>query len=162
MRAAPLHSTHDPTPHLLVYHTHLSHPPTHDATHSDSRTAPIPSRLGRTVPAARPQVSSVIKKNLNPVWDQKLEFRSRLKDFLDAPVEFLVYDKDFGSTDDLLGAAYLELQARAKPPTPRLYISPRPSRTYPPPLRPRSRARLLPSPHATTRICTSARARPRL
>ena len=54
--------------------------------------------------------SSVVHRNLNPVWNESFDFQ--LSD-LCTPLRIKVYDYDYGSMDDYMGGASLSLEGYA-------------------------------------------------
>ncbi|KAJ8339542.1 hypothetical protein SKAU_G00363280 [Synaphobranchus kaupii] len=52
--------------------------------------------------------SKTVRKNLNPVWDEKV---SLLVDSLREPLYVKVFDYDFGLQDDFMGSAYVYLES---------------------------------------------------
>ena len=57
-----------------------------------------------------PTVTQVIKKNLNPRWDQDFEWRASLRELLAAPLQLQLLDYDMLSRDDPLGGAVVDLR----------------------------------------------------
>ena len=55
--------------------------------------------------------SKTIKKNLNPRWDEGFEYKGVLKDLVAEPMQLHAFDYDFGSRDDKLGNASVDLRA---------------------------------------------------
>ena len=53
--------------------------------------------------------SSVVKKNLNPQWNETLDFSGKLSDFLASDLMLTVMDKDWYSKDDPLGDGTVSL-----------------------------------------------------
>ena len=58
--------------------------------------------------AVRLHRSSIIHRNLNPVWNESFEFQV---DKLTTPLRLKVYDFDYGSLDDFMGGASLDLES---------------------------------------------------
>ncbi|KAL1515824.1 hypothetical protein AB1Y20_002440 [Prymnesium parvum] len=54
--------------------------------------------------------SRTIKKTLNPIWDERFEFKGVLRDLTEEPLLIQAYDHDFGSRDDQLGTATVDLR----------------------------------------------------
>lgn len=50
--------------------------------------------------------SNVIYRNLNPQWDESFQFRALHSEL---PLKVKVYDHDFGSFDDYMGGAIINL-----------------------------------------------------
>ena len=61
-------------------------------------------RLGEKLKQTR-----VVKKTLDPVWEDAFTFSGQLRWLVQEPCRFEVYDEDLLSSDDLLGAAELDL-----------------------------------------------------
>ena len=55
-------------------------------------------------------MTQVIKKNLNPRWDQAFEWRAPLRELLAAPLQLELLDYDMLSRDDPLGGAVIDLR----------------------------------------------------
>ena len=69
----------------------------------------------RTLTSALPlpltlTLTQVIKKNLNPRWDQAFEWRAPLRELLAAPLQLELLDYDMLSRDDPLGGAVIDLR----------------------------------------------------
>ena len=55
-------------------------------------------------------LTQVIKKNLNPRWDQDFEWRAALRELLAAPLQLELLDRDLITRDDPLGGAAVDLR----------------------------------------------------
>ena len=54
--------------------------------------------------------SKTIKKTLDPKWDEGFEFKGELRELISDPLQLHVFDKDWGSSDDKLGNASVDLR----------------------------------------------------
>ena len=57
--------------------------------------------------------SSVVKRSLEPTWDETFKFVGVLRELLAEPMQLHCLDRDYGSRDDKLGHAAVDLRALA-------------------------------------------------